>query len=121
MILFRRINQNKNYQWYYNKDNAGNIILDDGNPTYLRNNSFNHFLATHTCCNPNSWTVYDEDYSCFKETPELGCFGGSDQAKGFGPGYLLEEKSLEYYCDGKRGNICGGEDGDKKDSTDWCC
>ncbi|HLD72482.1 MAG TPA: hypothetical protein VJA23_02770 [Candidatus Nanoarchaeia archaeon] len=104
--------QNQNYKWYYAKDNQGNIILDlDGKQTYNRNDSFNPFLATHACCNPNSWTVYPEGYPCFEESPELGCFGGSDEAKPIG-GYLLEERSTEYYCDGMRGNICGGEDGE---------
>lgn len=68
---------------------------------------FNPFLASHNCCDPLDWSLYSEEEKCFTN-PEPGCYGKIKDytaLSGFG-GYVLETQSK--FCDGLRGNICGG-------------
>jgi hypothetical protein len=105
------------YKWELQTDNSGNtelVYVDDFSP----------FLATHTCCNPNGWEVYEEEdnITCYESDPVKGCFGNSDQVQGYnqGSGYLLEEEIIKRYCDGERGNLCGGDPKREWDSLGVC-
>lgn len=99
------------YKYRPNPTGVGSTFIEkEDTPTV------NLFLATHACCVPdatNRWkgTVAAEGTPpslgtvCF-EDPKGGCYGtpGLDGSKA---GYILERKTQ--YCDGLRGNFCGGE------------
>ena len=79
------------------------------------NEKINPFLATHSCCDLDG-LLFGEDKECFVN-PALGCYGRiedytiivnskKNQPQGF-EGYLKETQRA--FCDGKRGNVCGGE------------
>jgi len=63
------------------------------------------FLANHSCCDEG--TVKDEGEVCYESIP--GCYGtmsGLTWEPNYPGGYVLEVRRA--YCDGERGNICGG-------------
>lgn len=84
------------------------------------NNSFNPFLATHSCCSgefnlPNKWKLKEKGEVCFIN-PKIDCYGRVEgltidyNPNKFNPdsfgGYVLEKQVGT--CDGKRGNACLG-------------
>ncbi len=77
--------------------------------TCQKDDDFILFLASHVCCNPDTWEYYtaEEQQTCYVSPDlELGCFGGLELET---KGAILEERKLKVYCSGERGNICNGE------------
>jgi len=90
------------YKLFFKKDQTGKYTNLNGEQEEI-----SPFLAFHKCCNTD-WTFKKENTVCYEEPPQLGCFGGSTEAKGT-TGQLLEKKTYTYFCPGDRGNICGGK------------
>ena len=75
--------------------------------------AINPFQATHSCClfNANEplessqWKIAADSKTCFVN-PRDGCYGGILGFTSGKSGYILEHE--ERQCDGRRGNICGG-------------
>ena len=67
--------------------------------------SINPFLATHSCCNSDSWTVYGPEKECFVN-PNPACYANFKFHIGNPDAYLVEQFTV---CDGERGNVCVGE------------
>jgi hypothetical protein len=86
------------------------LTIDPPYTGYIKNfehQEINPFLSTHSCCegdvdNPTTWKVKENTEECvrFPECSNL------NNVNGFIPGYVLTDKIS--YCDGIRGNKCGG-------------
>ena len=102
-------NPQRPFAYPYHTFEFSNYDFENKVGTFVQNNTapFNPLEATHSCCvgSPDTplsgWTHKKNTEVCFVD-PVPGCYGKNEYGK----------KILEVpvrYCDGNRGNICGGE------------
>jgi len=91
-------NDDDNLYQLYNCEDESDIT------SCYRDVDFNPFLATHSCCDANTWEYKSEGMECYSGEEELGCFGTVEEP--LEKGSILSKRVFRAYCSGDRGNIC---------------